>query len=418
MATTKKKSNIIRSLHKLPDELLSEILAFLPPKNLKNLSKIKTLRSKIGNNHLMWRKIYMLNNLPPHKVKQEDGYLEGYKRFYRMRRCWIKGQNENKKVFMTNQTDITHIQCNDHFIVTSSDDQTIKIFDTDGNLKKSLIGHFGGVWTFQWHRDLIISGSTDKSVRIWDFVSGWPLKHLKGHESTVRCLKTYKNFIISGARDSTIKVWNLDGVLLHTLKGHAESVRCIDVYYNMLVSGSYDGTVIMWDYMKGRCVKKLKSHLLRVYAVKIGRKHIVSGGQDSLVNVSDIKGNFIVSLYAHRSIVAWLEIINDNVHKTDHCLISGGAEGYVCIWDLKTGHMLNKIVENAPITTIAVKNGFVLIGMQCKVKMYDIKTGKFVRVLLDEVSRVYKICCTEQKIVIGFKRNFSIEVAVFSYDLC
>lgn len=417
MAGLKKRIKTTNSLYKLPNELLSNILIQLPLRKIKNLSKVQHLKETIINNFLLWHKKCLLNCVNLRRIENRGEYFDALRLYCQTRKCWMKGLQEKRKVFKTNQPDITHIQCNNHYIVVSSDDQSIKIFDMNGNLKKNLVGHFGGVWTFQWHRNTIVSGSTDKSIRIWDFLTGWPLKHLKGHKSTVRCLKVYKDFIVSGARDSTVKVWNMDGILLHTLKGHAESVRCIDLYHSSLVSGSYDGTVILWNYIKGRMVKKLKSHLLRVYSVVIGRNHIISGGQDTMIHVSDTNGNFLLTLQAHRSIVAWLELTFDNVHKVDNLLISAGADGHICVWDLHTGSLKHKIVENSPITTISVKNECILVGLQNKVKIYDLKTTEFKRTLIENLSSVYKIFCTDRKIIVGCNRNLNAEIAVFSYDI-
>ncbi|ELQ76437.1 Cdc4, F-box and WD-40 protein [Trachipleistophora hominis] len=417
MTNTKKRIKIANSLHKLPNELLSKVLIPLSLPNIKNLSKLRGLQHKITSNYVLWHSKCMLSNVSTRRVERSDGYFAAYKQYCRIRRCWMNGHMESRTVFSTNQPDITHVQCNDRYIVVSSDDQSIKIFDVDGNLRRNLVGHFGGVWTFQWHKDVIVSGSTDKSIRVWDFVTGWPLRHLKGHRSTVRCLRVYKDYIVSGARDSTVKVWNMDGVLLHTLRGHGESVRCIDVCHTMLVSGSYDGTVILWDYPKGTMVRRLKSHLLRVYAVLIGRNHIISGGQDTFIHVSDMKGQFVTTLHAHRSIVAWLELTSDPVQRIDHLLVSAGADGHICIWDLRTGTLRSKIVESMPITTIALKNECLFVGVHSRVKVYDLRDAQFKRTLIDNLSSVYKVYCTESRVVVGCKRNTCAEIAVFTYDM-
>lgn len=68
---------------------------------------------------------------------------------------------------------------------------------------------------------------------------------LRGHLSTVRCLKVLdgRPIVISGSRDATLRVWDIEnGVQLRVLAGHQHSVRCIEIVGNIVVSGSYDTT--------------------------------------------------------------------------------------------------------------------------------------------------------------------------------
>jgi F-box and WD-40 domain protein CDC4 len=68
---------------------------------------------------------------------------------------------------------------------------------------------------------------------------------LAGHESTIRCLKVLdrRPIAVSGSRDKSLRVWDIHrGVLLRQLVGHSGSVRCVEIAGNMAVSGSYDNT--------------------------------------------------------------------------------------------------------------------------------------------------------------------------------
>lgn len=63
--------------------------------------------------------------------------------------------------------------------------------------------------------------------------------------STVRCLKVLdgRPIMVSGSRDATLRVWDIEqGTMLRVLAGHQHSVRCIEISGNKVVSGSYDTT--------------------------------------------------------------------------------------------------------------------------------------------------------------------------------
>jgi F-box and WD-40 domain protein CDC4 len=94
----------------------------------------------------------------------------------------------------------------------------------------SLDGHEGGVWALAATKDTLVSGSTDRTVRIWDLTTGRCTHVFGGHTSTVRCLAIVKpewmdiegedgvvrrekwpkrSLIVTGSRDHSLRVWLL-----------------------------------------------------------------------------------------------------------------------------------------------------------------------------------------------------------------
>ena len=67
----------------------------------------------------------------------------------------------------------------------------------------------------------IVSGSDDKSIKIWEVSSGKLLKSLDGHSDIVRCVcfSNDGSKIASGSDDTTIKIWEVSsGILLKSLE--------------------------------------------------------------------------------------------------------------------------------------------------------------------------------------------------------
>lgn len=58
---------------------------------------------------------------------------------------------------------------------------------------RTLTGHTGGVWSSQMAGSIIISGSTDRTLRVWDIDTGACTQILSGHTSTVRCMHLHGN---------------------------------------------------------------------------------------------------------------------------------------------------------------------------------------------------------------------------------
>ena len=113
---------------------------------------------------------------------------------------------------------------------------------------------------------MIISGSLDHTVRLWDGDSRIQLSRLEGHEGGVRSVALGKlsgqSVIISGSSDHTVRVWdNVSGTQLHCLEGHEAGVRSVVQGElsgrSVIISGSSDRTVRVWDSIRGTLLQTI-----------------------------------------------------------------------------------------------------------------------------------------------------------------
>ncbi|WP_341531188.1 WD40 repeat domain-containing protein [Nostoc sp. UHCC 0302] len=161
-----------------------------------------------------------------------------------------------------------------HSLVLSQDGQTlvtgsyrkIKVWDTSTptrgkNLKEQeteplhmLMGHSHIVSSLAMSEDgkLLVSGSWDQTIKIWQLETGKLLRTLKGHRDRVYAIALSPDgqIIASGSADKTIKLWHLQtGELLGTFTGHGNTVTALAFTASgeMLVSGSLDKTIKIWQ---------------------------------------------------------------------------------------------------------------------------------------------------------------------------
>lgn len=64
---------------------------------------------------------------------------------------------------------------------------------------QTLVGHTGGVWSSQMRDSVVISGSTDRTLKVWNADTGECVHTLYGHTSTVRCMHLHGNRYGQGA---------------------------------------------------------------------------------------------------------------------------------------------------------------------------------------------------------------------------
>jgi WD40 repeat protein len=68
-----------------------------------------------------------------------------------------------------------------------------------------------------------LSGSADKTLRLWDVETGHELRRLEGHEAIVSCLAGLDGrHVVSGSVDRTLRLWDLEtGAQLARFDGDA-----------------------------------------------------------------------------------------------------------------------------------------------------------------------------------------------------
>ena len=142
---------------------------------------------------------------------------------------------------------------NDSKFVTACDDTSLKIFDfAEGAEELTLTGHGWDAKTVDWHptKGLLVSGSKDHQVKLWDPRTGRCLTTLHGHKNTVA--KTSfdphtGNMLATCARDPTARVFDLRMMRdICLLRGHEKDISTLTwhpVHPNLLSTGGADGSI-------------------------------------------------------------------------------------------------------------------------------------------------------------------------------
>ena len=120
-------------------------------------------------------------------------------------------------------------------------------------------GHTNGVMCLQYHTALtnpsypvLITGSYDRTVRVWNLDTGTEVRTLRGHTRAVRALQFDQMLLFTGAMDGTVRMWNWRaGECLRVLEGHTDGVISLNYNGYLLASGSADSTIQVWNFRTG-----------------------------------------------------------------------------------------------------------------------------------------------------------------------
>ena len=153
--------------------------------------------------------------------------------------------------------------------ITGSYDRTCKVWDTTtGEELLSLEGHRNVVYAIAFNNpygDKIITGSFDKTCKLWNAQTGENIHTYRGHETEIVCLNfcPQGTLIATGSMDNTARLWDVEtGHCLHTLLGHTGEIVSVnfDTHGKHLITGSFDHTIKLWDTRNGKVIHSMQGH--------------------------------------------------------------------------------------------------------------------------------------------------------------
>jgi len=230
-------------------------------------------------------------------------------------------------------------------VISGSDDKTLKVWDLEsGNVIQTLSGHTREVTGVAVSADgrQAVSGSKDHTLKVWDLESGRELQTLSGHTGWITgvAVSADGRQVISGSLDNTLKVWDLEsGKELQTLSGHTGAVYAVTFSADgrQSVSGSLDNTLKVWDLEIGKDLQTLSGHTGTVSAVLViaNGRQIISGSWDKTLRVWDLEsGQELQLLSDHKGVVNSVAVSADGRR-----VVSGSSDRTLKVWDLESGQV-------------------------------------------------------------------------------
>ncbi|KAI9035476.1 NACHT and WD40 domain protein [Aspergillus affinis] len=176
---------------------------------------------------------------------------------------WIRALPRMHKSWGANRQTLEGHSCSVQAVAFSSDgrtiasgstDKTIKLWNAEtGEQRRTLEGHSNLIWAVAFSPDgrTIASGSNDKTIKLWNTATGKQRQTLEGRLRLVWAVTFSPDgrTIASGSTDFTIKLWNTaTGEQRQTLKGHSSAVQAVAFSPDgqTIASGSYDKTIMLW----------------------------------------------------------------------------------------------------------------------------------------------------------------------------
>ncbi|XP_020916400.1 E3 ubiquitin-protein ligase TRAF7 isoform X2 [Exaiptasia diaphana] len=267
--------------------------------------------------------------------------------------------------------------------------------------KGTFVGHTGPVWALCVYGDLLFSGSSDKSIKVWDTLTTYKcVKTLEGHAGIVLALRTHEKMLFSGSSDCTINIWSIERLeLLQTLEGHENpvctlvakrdtlfsgSLKMIKVWNlstmglvkeltglnhwvralvasdNYLYSGSYQ-TIKLWDLDTLECVRVLQTTGGSVYSLAVTKEFIICGTYENCIQLWDANTHKLVeTLNGHVGTVYALAVLNAPGQSK---LFSASYDRSLRVWNLESFTCIQTLLRHqGSVAALALSKGRIFSG--------------------------------------------------------
>ncbi|KIJ13713.1 hypothetical protein PAXINDRAFT_170229, partial [Paxillus involutus ATCC 200175] len=263
-------------------------------------------------------------------------------------------------------------------LVSGSNDKTLRIWDRTTGEVEVLSGHTGTVLEVDvsWDGKAVASGSEDNTVRIWDLGSGEMSHVCEGHEYFVRSVQFSPDSrsIVSGSYDHTVRVWSVETgeLAFEPIKCHG-SVYCVRYSPDgdRIASGAH--SVQIWDAETGVGIFSIRNSLVvsLAWTANIYDTHVIGGGLGEVTIWDSENGEKLRTLKAHDNNILVKVSLSPS---GSHLATRGWNDKTALVFDISTGEQVAEFQHNGNVNKIAYSPSGQFIATACsdgKVCLWD-----------------------------------------------
>ncbi|KAI9717817.1 MAG: hypothetical protein M1812_004546 [Candelaria pacifica] len=306
----------------LPTELVSQILVKLDPDSLVRAEHVSRSWNRAAFSHHVWREVFFREYNHCLQPSDTEDFIfrvggsgvgrvipkQDWKRMYQLRKQLEKGWNEG--------------HCG------------MIYFN----------GHCDSVYCVQFDENKVITGSRDRTIRVWD-IRTWRCIKLIGSPPDPYDFPSTPGVdpqnLGAGVSPSisypTVRPATDEPVNCRPTDRHDASILCLQFDDEILVTGSSDFTCIIWDISADyKPIKRLIHHTSAVLDIGFDKKHIVTSSKDWTICVWNRNtGVILAHLTGHHGPVS-------SVQLRGNLLASASGDGTARLWNLQLGQCVKE----------------------------------------------------------------------------
>ncbi|WVQ93183.1 hypothetical protein IAU59_000247 [Kwoniella sp. CBS 9459] len=209
---------------------------------------------------------------------------------------------------------------------------------------------------------------------------------LDAHQAPVNVVKYNHGakYLLSGSADRTIRLWNPSlGKEIKCYRGHAQEVLALDIAHDnaKFASSGGDRAVFVWDVPSGSVLRRCQGHFGKINAVAFSpdAQVLASAGFDAKVMLWDMRASSRDPLQTLKEATS---TITSLILPSSPQIITGSADGLIRTYDLRFGLLTDDLIGE-PITSLRLSPSApeesILVGTaedgKGKIRVIDRKDG-------------------------------------------
>jgi DNA-binding beta-propeller fold protein YncE len=290
----------------------------------------------------------------------------------------------------------------------------------NASVSHTFSGHTGKISSVAITPDgqILVSGSTDKTIKVWNLNTGKVIRTLKddlGEVSSV-AVSSDGNFLAVGSCEhprSNVKVWHLStGKLLHKLLGHQKPVNFVVISPDGEILASGSNKIKIWNLQKGDRICTLwHSSAVHGAAISPDGKILASASSDQKIRLWNPRtGEPLRTLNGHGG-----EVYSVAISPDGQLLFSGSADKTIKIWELESGKMLHTFTGHADeVKSVAVSpDGQLLFSGSADktIKIWCLYTRELLRTLNGHTAAVNTIAVSpDSQLIVSGSSDKTIKI--------
>ena len=264
--------------------------------------------------------------------------------------------------------DIAHsgeIRRDGRVMVAGDESGKIQVFDVNSRaILKTWTEHKQPVWTTKFSpTDLttIMSASDDRTVKLWDLPNQESQTTFVGHTDYVRSgvflPGTMSNMIVTGSYDETVRLWDPrvpnKSAMIFKHAAPVEAVLAMPSGTQVLAAA--DNQISVLDLVAGKPIQILKNHQKTVTSLCLASngKRLISGGLDGHVKIFETTGWNVVSGSKYASPILSVNVISSGAKLEDKHVVVGMQSGVLSIRTKLSGQQ--KVKERERVKEMQVR---------------------------------------------------------------
>lgn len=277
-----------------------------------------------------------------------------------------KTQERNRLEGHTQRVTSVSISSSGQWIASGSDDQTVRIWQTNGQQLHTLeIGEKVNDVAFSPDDQSIAVITTQGTVQRWSPQTGKQLSSFTASsQGTGLAFHPQGNQLATAGREPMIKIWNAStGKPIKTLSGHQGWVNAVafNPKGNLLASASEDKTIRIWDVTKAQTLRTLSHQATAVTDIAISSddQTLAFSTEDGTIQLWTLSGKLLHTLKTENVVVTSVAFSPDG-----STLVSTHDDHSLRLWQVATGKPLSVLKGHGAPTLDAIfhPNGKTLVS--------------------------------------------------------